>query len=407
MTMQSASTLPADFERRRLLDRDLYVGDPHAFFTVLRAHEPVYRDDAGIWGLTKLEDIRWAERQPAIFSNSGGSRPNSPVQESMIDTDDPFHAEQRRIVSRGFTREQMTAHEGHVREVARRLVDRLLERGSGDIVTDIAKPLPMTLIGEMLAAPESDYEMLQRWSDQMITGADGPENVTDDVVTAAFEYHEYITKVIAERKERPGDDLVSKLVHADVLGEVMDDERVIGNALLLLVGGNETTRNVITGGLDALLRHPEQMAYTLAHLDREGGLDTTIEECLRWVTPLLNMNRLTMSDVEVRGVTIPAGSQVLMCYVSANRDEEVFDDPFKFDVSRDPNPHIAFGWGPHLCMGMALARLEIRIILEELLGRARQRGLELRLADPAQVPEYGHSSFVRGIQSLPVALAPV
>ncbi len=394
MTVDATASAAA-FERRRLLDRDLYAGDPHPFFAALRAHEPVYQDETGLWALTKLDDIKWAERQPGVFSSAQGSRPNGTPQPSMIDSDDPLHADQRRIVQRGFTPRQMAAYEDHVREVARRLVDRVVDRGGCDIVADIAKPLPMTLIGEMLGAPESDYDRLQHWSDQMIDGADGPEHVTDQVITAAFEYHQYISEVIAERKANPGDDLVSKLVHADVDGEAMSDERVIGNALLLLVGGNETTRNVITGGLDALLRNPDQLAHTMAHLD---DVTTTVEECLRWVTPIVNMNRVTTRDVEVRGVTIPEGSQVLMCYVSANRDEDVFDDPFRFDVTRNPNPHLAFGWGPHLCLGAALARLEIRVILTELLSRVT----DLRLVDPDASPVYSHSSFVRGIQSLPV-----
>jgi cytochrome P450 family 142 subfamily A polypeptide 1 len=382
-------------QRRRLLDRDLYATDPHPFFAELRAHEPVYCDDTGMWALTKLEDIRWAERQPRLFSSARGSRPNGVPQPSMIDSDDPLHADQRRIVQRGFTPRQMAAYEDHVRAVARRLVDGIVDRGECDVVADLAKPLPMTLIGEMLGAPESDYDQLQRWSDQMISGADGPENITDEVITAAFEYHEYISKVIAERKANPGDDLVSQLVHADVNGEVMADERVVGNALLLLVGGNETTRNVITGGLEAMLRNPDQLAHTVGHLD---DVTSTVEECLRWVTPIVNMNRVTTSDVEVRGVTIPEGSQVLMCYISANRDEDVFHEPFRFDVTRDPNPHIAFGWGPHLCLGAALARLEIRTILTELLSRVT----DLRLAEPEAPLEYSHSSFVRGIQRLPV-----
>ena len=388
------------FARRRLLDRDMYQTDPHTFFAALRAHEPVYRDDTGMWALTKLEDVKFAERQPHLFSSGArGSRANGQAQPSMIDSDDPSHADQRRSVQRGFTPRQMAAYETHVREVARQLVDQVIDQGGCDIVTDIAKPLPMTLIGEFLGAPPEDHAKLQDWSDQMIAGADDPTYLTEAVMNAAFEYYQYISVVIADRKANPGDDLVSKLVTADVDGEAMSDEYVVGNALLLLVGGNETTRNVISGGLDALIRNPEQMERTLADLDDITG---TVEECLRWVTPIVTMNRVTTQDVEMRGVTIPEGSQVLMAYISANRDEEVFEDPFRFDVTRSPNPHIAFGWGPHLCLGAALARLEVRTILTELLGRVT----DLRLADPDQVPTYSHSSFVRGMQSLPVTFRP-
>ena len=385
------------FENQRLIDRDMYLADPHPFFTHLRRNEPVYCDPTGTWALTKLEDVKLAERQPQLFSSGlRGSRPNGSAQPSMIDSDDPSHADQRRLVQRGFTPRQMVAYEAHVREVATALVDRVIDRGECDLVTDIAKPMPMRLIGELLGAPESDHAMLQGWSDAMIAGADDPRFLTEDVMNAAMEYYGYIAPVIADRKQNPGDDLISKLLHPlDDDGSVMSDEMVIGNALLLLVGGNETTRNVLTGGVHALVTNPDQLAHTMSTLDDPT---TTVEECLRWVTPIQNMNRVTTTDVEIRGVTIPAGAQVLMCYNSANRDEDVFDGPFRFDVTRHPNPHIAFGWGPHLCLGAALARLQIKIVLTEVLTRLT----DLRLADPDFVPEYSHSTFVRGMHTLPV-----
>lgn len=347
--------------------------------------------------LSKLEDVRWAERQQALFSNAvNGSRPNGTAQPSMIDADDPDHARQRRIVARGFTPRQMAAYEGHVATVVRQLVDAVVTKGSCDIVADIAKPLPMTLIGEMLGAPESDYERLQSWSDRMIAGSDGPENVTEDVMTAAFDYYAYISEVIEQRKSNPGDDLVSKFVTALEDGDdVMDDAHVIGNALLLLVGGNETTRNVIAGGIEALIRRPEQLRYAQASPE---NLERTVEEALRWVTPIISMNRTTTQDVTLRDVVIPEGSQVLMHYLSANRDEEVFERPDQFDASRHPNPHISFGWGPHLCLGANLARLELRSAYREIFTRLT----DLRFLEDDYEPTYSHSSFVRGIQSLPV-----
>ena len=318
---------------------------------------------------------------------------------SLIDSDDPWHAAQRRVVAQGFTHKQMQLYEGHVREVATRLVDQVATVGSCDVVASIAKPLPMTLIGEMLGAEPADYDRLQHWSDQMIGGADDPVYVTDDVANAAFAYIMFITEIIADRRLNPRDDLVSTLVHAAIDdGQSLDENHVIGNSLLLLVGGNETTRSAITGGMHALLTHPDQMALALASIVDGSVGPTVIEEILRWVTPLNNMNRVTTQDVEVRGVTIPAGSQVLMSYISANRDEEVFEDPFRFDVTRDHNPHLSFGFGPHLCLGAQLARLELKIIVSEMLTRLH----DIRLADPDFVAAYSHSSFVRGIQSLPI-----
>lgn len=393
--MAGAQAMHTDID---LLDRDMYQRGPFDTLAWIRANRPVFCDRRGMWALTKLEDIRWAERQPALFSSAvNGSRPNGAAQPSMIDADDPEHARQRRIVARGFTPRQMAAYESHVVAVARHLVDSVVKKGTCDIVADIAKPLPMTLIGEMLGAPESDYDRLQTWSDRMIDGSDGPENVTEDVMNAAFDYYGYISTVIEERKSSPGDDLVSKFVTAAEEGDdVLDDAHVVGNALLLLVGGNETTRNVIAGGIEALLRRPEQMRYAQASPE---NLERAVEEALRWVTPIINMNRTTTQDVTVRETVIPAGSQVLMHYLSANRDEEIFDRPDEFDASRHPNPHIAFGWGPHLCLGANLARLELRAVYREVLTRLSN----LRLADADFEPTYSHSSFVRGIQSLPVA----
>ena len=383
-----------------ILDRDWYQRGPFADLTWIRANEPVYRDINGMWALTRLEDIRWAERQPQLFSSAtNGSRPNGLAQPSMIDADDPSHADQRRIVARGFTPRQMKAYEEHVKDVSRRLVDSVIDRGQCDVVDDIARLLPMTLIGEMLGAPESDYDRLQHWSDRMIAGSDKAENVTADVMDAALEYYAYISEVMEERRARPGDDLVSKFMHGDADGHgALDDAHVIGNALLLLVGGNETTRNVIVGGLEALIRRPEQFEWARRSPE---NLDSTIEEMLRWVTPIVNMSRTTTHDVEVRGVTIPADSQVLMHYMAANRDETVFENAHEFDASRNPNPHIAFGWGPHLCLGATLARLELKSIYTEMFTRLR----DFRFADPDFEPEYSHASFVRGIQRMPIEFA--
>lgn len=379
-----------------ILDRDLYQNDPYPTLEWIRQNQPVYRDVNGTWALTKIDDIRTAERQATIFASGIiGSRPNGDPQPSMIDSDDPSHADQRRVVARGFGPRQMAAYKDHVEDVARSLVDAIIDKGRCDVVADIARPLPMTLIGEMLGADPSEYERLQGWSDAMIAGADDPKYVTDEVVTAAFDFYGYITGVMEQRRTAPGDDLVSKFMFAADGGVEMDDAHVIGNSLLLLVGGNETTRNVIAGGLEAMIRRPDQMA--IARRSPED-LDRAIEECLRWVTPIVNMARITTQDVEIRGITIPKGAQVLMHYTAANRDEDVFADAHSFDVTRDPNPHISFGWGPHLCLGASLARLELKSIYTEMFNRLD----DFAFADADFTPEYGHASFVRGMKSLPI-----
>jgi cytochrome P450 family 142 subfamily A polypeptide 1 len=381
-----------------LFDKDLYRGEVDEAYAWLRANAPVYRDPAtGVWALTKHADVVWAERHPHLFSNAAGSRPRGLPQASMIDSDDPLHADQRRVVARGFGPRQMARYERHVHEVVHRLLDAAVPSAEFDVVTALAKPLPMTLIGEMLGAPDTDFDQLQQWSDRMIAGADGPENITDDVVAAAFEWAAWIMGVMAERRQRPGDDLVSMLLGAEIDGCPFSDERVMDNSLLLLVGGNETTRNVITGGLHALLTDRRQWEALIAD---PSLVTSAVEECLRWVSPIQNMNRVTTTDVELRGVTIPEGSSVLDVYASANRDEEVFDDPFVFDIRRSPNPHVAFGFGPHFCLGASLARLEIKVAIEALVSRAPT----LRLADPDNAPAYTVSSFVRGITALPVVV---
>ncbi|MSO32177.1 MAG: cytochrome P450 [Ilumatobacteraceae bacterium] len=378
-------------------DRSWY-DQPHDVFAKLRATEPVALDaDTNTYALLMHADIIWAERQPELFSSANGSRPNGEQQHSMIDADNPKHGEQRRLVAKGFTPKQMARYEQHVRDVLESLIDAAIEAQTFDVVTAIARPLPMTLIGEMLGIAPSDYELLQHWSDQMIQGADGPENITDDVINAAVAWYMYFSELATNRTAAPGDDLISVLIGAHNNDGLLTFNEAQGNALLLLVGGNETTRNVISGGLQALLADRTQWEALVAD---PSLIPSAVEECLRWVTPIVSMSRVATRDIDVRGVTIPEGYQVLMMYPSANRDETVFEDPMRFDLHRDPNPHIAFGFGPHFCLGSSLARLEIKVVLEELVKRIPT----LHIADEDAEPTYKASSFVRGITELVVTI---
>jgi cholest-4-en-3-one 26-monooxygenase len=230
----------------------------------------------------------------------------------------------------------------------------------------------------------------------MIAGADGPQNVTQRVLDAAADYFESMSEVLDDRAARPREDLISVLVHGEVEdhGSLSRDE-LLGDSLLLLIGGNETTRNAISGGLEAMLRDRRQWEMLL---DDPSKIRGAVEESLRWVTPVINMARTTTQDVEVGGRTIPAGDQVLLMYASGNRDERVFDRPDVFDVTRDPNPHITFGYGTHYCLGASLARVEIRVMLQELVRRVPG----IALANPGESPAWTHSSFIRGLLSLPV-----
>jgi cytochrome P450 family 142 subfamily A polypeptide 1 len=250
----------------------------------------------------------------------------------------------------------------------------------------------MTVIGEMLGIEPEDYGRLQQWSDEMIKGSDGKP--TDATVDAYMQYREYESAVIGARRAEPRDDLAGILVDAAIDGERLNDEELLAELLLLLVGGNETTRNVISGAMEALSANPEQHRRLVEHPEL---IPTAVEEFIRWVTPILNMNRQAAADVDRHGQVIGAGDQVLLMYGAANRDSSVFDDADRFDVGRHPNPHLSFGFGPHFCLGASLARLEIKVMYEELL----QRFPGMRVA-PGASAERVPSSFIRGIASLPV-----
>lgn len=383
-----------------LLDRDFYAADPYPTYAWLREHAPVYYDDvSGLWGVSRYDDVIAIEKQPELFSNEArGSRPNTPKNASMIDRDDPRHRIQRRFVSKGFTPKVIAAKEAHVRSIARSLVDAVAPRGECDVVLELAAPLPMILIAEMLGVRPDDRDTLQHWSDVLISAADDPAYVTEEVAQAHLDFVVYALDVMESRRAEPRADLISALVHEEIDGERLDDEALLSEALLLLVGGNETTRNVISGAMEMLIHHPEQRQ---ALIDDPAAIPTAVEECLRWVSPVINMNRTATRDVDLHGETIREGDQMLLMFASANRDGSVFDRPDVFDVTRDPNPHVAFGFGTHFCLGAQLARLEIRVMLEELLPRLRH----LRLA-PGETVVRTRSSFIRGIPSMRVEFDP-
>jgi cytochrome P450 family 142 subfamily A polypeptide 1 len=252
----------------------------------------------------------------------------------------------------------------------------------------------------MLGVRPEDRDRLLRWSDDLITGLSlsAPPEAVAATARAALEYAGYCKEVIADRRARPpADDLMSLLVHAEVDSERLDDEALIQESLLILVGGDETTRHVITGGMYQLLLHPDQRRKLAAN---PAAIPTAVEEMLRWVTPIQNMSRTVTRDVELRGRHLREGDKVLLLYPSGNRDERVFRDPHRFDAERDPNPHLAFGgYGAHFCLGSALARLELRVMFEEILSRTS----EIELAAEGR-PPYRNSNFITGIEEMPVEI---
>lgn len=366
----------------------------------MRAEAPLYFDPvSSTWAVTRYQDIKTVSTDPHRFSSAQGIRPESGPLPMMIDMDDPDHLRRRKLVNRGFTPRRVREQRVDVLAACDEIIDAICERGTADLVTEIAAPLPMIMIGDALGvAPEDRRELLQ-WSDDMLSSLTGDIEVLEKGGEAFVAYSEYASRVIADRRECPADDLMSVLVHAEVDGDRLDHDSLVQESLLILIGGDETTRHVISGGMYQLLRHDEQRRRLAARPD--DLIAGTVEEMLRWVSPIKNMARHVTADTELAGVAMAEGDTLLLCYPSANRDETVFDDPFRFDIERHPNDHVAFGFGPHFCLGNSLARLEIEIMVTRLLERLP----DLHLVDPAE-PDSRAANFISGYESLPVAFTP-
>ena len=383
------------------IDGAFWGNDPYPSLTWMRQNDPVYFDEVrNIWGITKHRDIKDIAKDPINFSNAGGIRPDVGPLPMMIDMDSPEHVTRRRLVSEGFTPRRVRAMEEEIRRICDALIDTVAERGECDLVADLAAPLPLIVIGNMLGVEPQHRDDLLRWSDDLLKGQ-GTEDmeILERMANAYGEYVGYMSNVIENRRSTGrDDDLVGILVHADDNGNQMNDDSILHETLLILIGGDETTRHVVSGGTEALLRNPDQ--FTALKNDH-ALVPRAVEEMLRWVTPIKNMARTTTRDVELRGKTIPEGVKLLLLYPSGNRDEEVFDDPHSFDITRTPNDHVAFGFGTHFCLGNQLARMEMRMMIEQLATRLP----DLALASDAPL-EHRNANFVSGIESMPVTFTP-
>jgi cytochrome P450 family 142 subfamily A polypeptide 1 len=368
----------------------------------MRRHEPVYHDAKNdLYAVTRHADIMAVSKRSDVFRSAQGYRPDALPVPHMIAMDRPEHMVRRNLVNRGFTPRRVAAYERRVREICTAILDDVAERGECEFVFDVAARLPLIVIGDLLGVEPEDHDRLLRWSDDLMRalGSQDPQKLAAQA-RAAMEYREYCLRVVADRRTRPpADDLMSVLVHAEIDGERLDDESLFMESLLILIGGDETTRHVISGGMHQLLLHPDPMRA----LRRDpSALPVAVEEMLRWVTPIQNMMRTAAEDAELGGHRFRAGDRLLMMYPSGNRDEAVFDDPFRFDTTRDPNPHVAFGGrGAHHCLGSSLARLELRVMFEELLRRFPD--MELATSEP---PPLRPANFVVGIEALPVRFSP-
>ena len=390
-----------------LLDRFFYL-DPHERFRWMRDHAPAYFEPevdelGGIWGLTRHADIMHASKHPEVFSSAKSSRPDPGSWiPSMINLDDPLHKRRRNLVNRGFTVRRVADHEAKLRALCDELIDAVSARGECDFVADIARWVPMVVIGDMLGVAPEDRGMLLRWSDEMLGGGEAAgiedaEQRRTHARAVVEEYLRYAQSVIADRRRRaPTEDLMSILVHSELDGDRLAEEEILQESLLILIGGDETTRHVMTGGLRALLEHRDQMRKLIQN---PALIPTAVEEMLRWVSPIQNMNRTLTRDIELHGEKLREGERVLLLYPAGNRDERAFPDPDRFDVTRTPNDHVAFGgFGTHFCLGASLARLEGRIALEELLHRFPEWDV-----DPAGM-RLAPTSTVRGWESMPIIL---
>jgi cytochrome P450 family 142 subfamily A polypeptide 1 len=387
-----------------LMSGEFYGREPHDAYAWMRANAPVYYDEVNdLWAAASYAAVKAASVDTESFSNAGGIRPKFPPLPMMIDFDAPEHVRRRRLVSEGFTPKRVRAMEDKLRVVCDAIIDAVCERGSCDFVREVAAPLPIIMIGDMLGVAPDDRDDLLRWSDDMLKGQGSPDPGALDKSAEAFVgYTDYINPVLADRRATGRtDDLVGVLCHAEIDGDSLDDDSLVHESLLILIGGDETTRHVISGGMEELLAHPDQRDALAA--DPDGLMSGAVEEMLRWVSPIKNMARTATRDVELAGAPIKEGQELLLLYPSANRDDAVFDDPDSFDITRSPNPHLAFGFGAHFCLGNQLARLELRVMVERLLARLP----DLHLATERAALPRRQANFISGIEEMPVAFTPV
>jgi len=397
-----------------LLDRDAFTkGVPHEWFTYLRANHPIFKhpepDGPGFWVVTKYDDVVAVGRDGATFSSDqkrGGvvileeTEMNDFEQGGnlMLTMDAPEHTRYRKLVNRGFTPRQMRMLEPHIRELTAQIIDDVIEKGGCDYVVDVAAEVPLQVIAEMLGVPQEDRHKLFEWSNRMI-GSEDPEYLVseEEVMNAQVEMFMYANELAAARRAEPRDDIITALLDAEVDGDKLSEMDFNLFFLLIAVAGNETTRNSISHGIKAFCDFPEQ--YQLL-VDDPTLAQSATDEIVRWASPVMYFRRNVTKDTVLRGQQLKEGDKIAMYYISANRDEDVFDRPFEFDIRRSPNEHVGFGGGgPHHCLGMNLARMEIYVLLEEMAKRmpTLERTGE---AEPLR------SNFIAGIKHMPVKYPP-
>jgi len=383
-----------------LLDPALYQSNPHDVWAWMRANEPVYRDEKNkLWGITRHADVMDVERRSSVFSSEGVYRAVlSPGESNMIAQDDPRHRQQRMLVQPQLTHAGVATRTAEVEALVAELVAEAVTQGEFDVVELIAGQLPARMTARLLGFPEEMWPEVKSWSERLMRTdmRDRDPVIMNEFIDANREFLGAMMPIMQEVSACPRNDFMSIWANAEIDGQKLPPEAIFHEVGLFIAGGAETTRTAISHGLRAFVDHPDQWEEMAA---KPELINSAVEEVLRWVTPLNNFFRMALTDDVVGGQPIAAGDRIIMLYPSANRDEAVFENPFEFDIHRNPNPHLSFGFGTHLCIGANLARLVLITVFRELSGRAT--GLSV-----VSEPDVEANIFARAVKSFQIRVTP-
>lgn len=382
--------------------------NPYPYYTYLRQHAPVYQiPSVGFWAVSRYDDVIYILRNPQIFSAAtvyatmtGDLNPFPPQAPALVSTDPPDHTRLRKLVNRAFTPRRVASLELHIREVVRQLLERMAAQSACDLIRDFAAPLPGIIIAELMGVEPERRGDFKRWAEDIVRGCGGagiPQEEHGKIRQSLTDFRTYLQAAIASYRRRPGDNLLSDLVRAEEENQTLTAEEIMSLAILVQLGGNETTTDLLGNAVLALFQHPQEFAKVQADLTLVSQL---AEEAVRYEAPVQWLMRQTTQETELAGTKLPAGAIVMALFGSANRDERKFPDPDRFDISRNTEGHVGFGFGIHFCLGAQLARLIARVALEELLRRFP------RLSWRDEQVTRSESFFLRGLKSLPLVCDP-